>query len=335
MTITISSNNWEDFWQEEQQKLNNTSCLNNHEHILSFSNQLGKGYQQQFFLHSGLSIYIHKLELIDNIVESIHSQKFLPEFAFHLNGKRKLVDGSYHQAGENFFAIGPCLSGTQEWSANTPTLKVDIHIEPNILGSYLCDYHQKIPSELNQLLQGTDEKFYFHSGKTTAQMQLCLHQILNCPYQGIIQRIYLESKALELISIRLQEVLSEHESRCSTSKVIGANDIERIHHAREILRCNFENPPSLPELARKVGLNQRQLKQGFRACFDTTAFGYLHDYRMEQARLLLTETQMGVTQVAYGVGYASLPSFSAAFRKKFGICPRTYATTKEKKVLLE
>ena len=130
-------------------------------------------------------------------------------------------------------------------------------------------------------------------------MQVCLHQILNCPYQGATKIIYLESKALELIAMRLQEVFSEDESQHSVSKVIRANDIERIYHAKEILRCNFENPPSLPELARKVGLNQRKLKQGFRACFGTTAFGYLHDYRMEQARLLLTDTQMGVTQVAY------------------------------------
>ena len=329
MAINVSSHNWQEFWQEEKQQ-----CLNNHERIWSFSNNLGKGYQKQIFLRSGISIYIHELEFVDNIVETISSQKFLPEFAFHLQGKRQLVNGNYHQDGDNFFAIGPCLSGTQEWSANSPILKVDIHIEPNFLRSYLSDYNQKTPSQLNQLLEGKDEKFYFHSGKTTPQMQLCLHQILNCPYQGATRQIYLEAKALELIAMRLQEVLSEDNSQHCSSQVIRANDVERIHQAKEILRAQFENPPSLPELARQVGLNQRKLKQGFRACFGTTAFGYLHDYRMEQARLLLTDTQMGVTQVAYGVGYASLPSFSAAFRKKFGITPRN-ATAKKKKVLLE
>jgi len=328
MTITVSSKDWKEFWQEGKQKY-----LNNHERIWSFSNNLGKGYQKQIILRSGISIYIHELEFVDNIIETISSQKFLPEFAFHLQGKRQLVDGNYHQNGDNFFAIGPCLSGTQEWSANYPILKVDIHIEPSILGSYLSDYNQKTPSELNQLLEGKDEKFYFHPGKTTPQMQVCLHQILNCPYQGATRKIYLEAKALELIAMRLQEVLSEDNSQYCLSQVIRENDIERIHHAKEILRTHYENPPSLPELARQVGLNQRKLKQGFRACFGTTAFGYLHDYRMEQARLLLIDTQMNVTQVAHSVGYASLPSFSTAFRKKFGICPRTYG--KEKKVPLE
>ena len=329
MTITVSSNDWKELWQEEKQQ-----SFNKHERILSFSNKLGKGYHKQFFLRSGISIYIHELEFVDNIIEKISSEKLLPEFAFHLQGKRQLLDGNYHQAGDNFFAIGPCLSGTQEWSANSPILKIDIHIEPSILGSYLSDYNQKTPSQLNQLLEGKDEKFYFNPGKTTPQMQVCLHQILNCPYQGATQKIYLEAKALELIAMRLEEVISEDNSQYDSSQLIRANDVERIYQAKEILRCNYENPPSLPELARQVGLNQRKLKQGFRACFGTTAFGYLHDYRMEQARLLLTDTQMGVTQVAHSVGYASLPSFSAAFRKKFGICPR-YITPKDKKVPLE
>jgi AraC-like DNA-binding protein len=33
---------------------------------------------------------------------------------------------------------------------------------------------------------------------------------------------------------------------------------------------------------------------------------------------------MSVTEVAYAVGYASLPSFSKAFRRKFGDSPIAY-----------
>ena len=71
---------------------------------------------------------------------------------------------------------------------------------------------------MNQLLEGKDEIFYFNSGKTTPKMQVCLHQILNCPYQGATRQIYLEAKALELIAMRLQEVLYENNSQhCSSS----------------------------------------------------------------------------------------------------------------------
>lgn len=85
------------------------------------------------------------------------------------------------------------------------------------------------------------------------------------------------------------------------------------------------NPPSLMSLARQVGLNDRKLKQGFRQVFGTTAFGYLHNHRMEQARSLLLENQLSVTAVAHSVGYTNLCAFSTAFRKKFGVSPRALA----------
>jgi AraC family transcriptional regulator, transcriptional activator of the genes for pyochelin and ferripyochelin receptors len=80
----------------------------------------------------------------------------------------------------------------------------------------------------------------------------------------------------------------------------------------------------LIKLARQVGLNDYKLKRGFRQLFGTTVFGYLHAERMEKARTLLMNRQMKVTEVSHTVGYASLPSFSLAFRKRFGVSPRSY-----------
>ena len=62
MTISVSSHNWQEFWQEEKPQ-----CLNKQERIWSFYNHLGTGYRRQIFLRSGISIYIHELKFIDNI----------------------------------------------------------------------------------------------------------------------------------------------------------------------------------------------------------------------------------------------------------------------------
>lgn len=65
--------------------------------------------------------------------------------------------------------------------------------------------------------------------------------------------------------------------------------VERIHYTKDILIRNSNNPPSLLALARQVGLNDCTLKKGFRQVFGTSAFGYLHDYRMQQVQQLLLE----------------------------------------------
>nr|WP_250123336.1 AraC family transcriptional regulator [Chroococcidiopsis sp. CCMEE 29] len=107
--------------------------------------------------------------------------------------------------------------------------------------------------------------------------------------------------------------------------------VERIHYTKDILIRNSNNPPSLLALARQVGLNDCTLKKGFRQVFGTSAFGYLHDYRMQQVQQLLLERKMKVEEVAHAVGYASRSSFIAAFNKKFGVSPSAYLVRKNSK----
>lgn len=152
-------------------------------------------------------------------------------------------------------------------------------------------------------------------------MQRALQDILCCPFEGLEKRILLESRALELMA-RVFAQVKQTDQASNGWVAFKSDDIDRIHHAREILMQRLSDPPSLLDLARQVGLNDRKLKQGFRVCFGTTAFGYLHDRRMEQARSLLVETDLSVTEVAHRVGYGNLSAFSKAFHKQFGIKPK-------------
>ena len=102
---------------------------------------------------------------------------------------------------------------------------------------------------------------------------------------------------------------------------LRSDDVDRIQHAKDILLSDLENPPSLLKLAQQVGLNDYKLKQSFKQVFGTTVFGYLHDYRMQQAYQLLEVGELNITEVSLKVGYSSLSSFNRAFKKKFGINP--------------
>ncbi|MGQ9872393.1 helix-turn-helix transcriptional regulator [Leptodesmis sp.] len=99
------------------------------------------------------------------------------------------------------------------------------------------------------------------------------------------------------------------------------SDLERLYQAQAILRQDLENPPSLLELAKQVGLNDYKLKSGFRQIFGTIVFGYLHQRWMQIAYELLISSDLKVTEVASQVGYTSLSAFSTAFKKFFGISP--------------
>jgi AraC-like DNA-binding protein len=152
---------------------------------------------------------------------------------------------------------------------------------------------------------------------------------MQCPYQGIAKRFYLESKALELMAMLVVEETEIWEGR-NESYPLKPDVVERVHRAREILLRRLDNPPSLIELAQQVGLNSRALKEGFRTCFGKPAFAYLHHHRLEQARQLLETKEMKVAEVAAVVGFNNQGYFAEAFRKKFGFNPKTYQMQQKK-----
>ncbi|MEL6441579.1 MAG: AraC family transcriptional regulator [Cyanobacteria bacterium J06621_8] len=80
----------------------------------------------------------------------------------------------------------------------------------------------------------------------------------------------------------------------------------------------------LPNCRARWGLNDCTLKRGFREVFGTTAFGYLHEYRLEQARLLLLENCLNVAEIANQVGFTSYRSLSRGFRKKYDVTLKQY-----------
>ncbi|MGI0485833.1 helix-turn-helix transcriptional regulator [Pantanalinema rosaneae CENA516] len=167
------------------------------------------------------------------------------------------------------------------------------------------------------------------TGKTTSAMQIILNQILNCPYQGKPRQLYLESKALELIVLRFEQIAQLSQSLLP-ARALSSEDIEKIHQARAILRHQLNQPPSLMALARQVGLNDCTLKRGFRKVFGMTAFECLYHDRMHQAQQLLETGEMTVNQVAAAVGYTSRSSFYTAFRKQFGVGPNQYVMQRRK-----
>ncbi|MEH2447345.1 MAG: AraC family transcriptional regulator [Nostoc sp.] len=184
-------------------------------------------------------------------------------------------------------------------------------------------YGEQLPPDLEKAIAGVPECFNLRPNLITPAKQVALQQILHCPYQGLTRKMYLESKVLELISLNLADQVA-----APTEKLLRLQEIDRIHHARDILLRNIGNPPSLIDLARQVGINEYTLKRGFRQIFGTTVFGYLHDYRMEQARQLLLSGQMKIEQVPQIVGYVNRSRFASAFRKKYGINPKAYQTQK-------
>ena len=153
---------------------------------------------------------------------------------------------------------------------------------------------------------------------TTALMRAVLYQILHCPYFGKAKHIYLESKAMELLSHKLAQL---HPSFIRPGNELKHSDYDRIIHAAEVLVNNLGNPPDTTELARSVGLSRAKLHRCFRRVYGVSPFEYLRNHRLQTAMLLLQRGEINVTEAASSVGYANLSYFAKAFKSMFGVTP--------------
>ncbi len=147
----------------------------------------------------------------------------------------------------------------------------------------------------------------------------CIDSVLNCPYADSLKRMYLLSKSIEMLVMQAEsfdKVLSKKATVLKTDY-----DKERISFARNYLLKHLACPPSLTELAKLAGMNEYKLKKGFKEMFGMPAFQYVADVRLGLAKEDILAGRKSATEIAFELGYSSLPHFSSAFKKKFGVSP--------------
>lgn len=157
----------------------------------------------------------------------------------------------------------------------------------------------------------------------TPEMHQMLNQMFNCPHQGLVRRIFLESKAMELVAALLVQVF-ETPGTGKYPRPLTPLEREKIRQARDILVSRRQFPPSLPVLAGMVDMSHARLTRGFKKEFGCTVFEYLRRERLAYSRTLLQENKMSVTQVAFSAGFSSSSHFAAAFSKAFGVTPSAF-----------
>ena len=301
--------------------------------IWSFPARLGQGQVRFIELREGLELEIFDCTLDQRLmIDHLDSPASL-NFHFHLFGQHEDLETT---VGNKEYALyGSGLSPKHRNDAlEQRALEIAIHLEPQMLSSFIGQ-EDGLPVGLRHLVRPVEQERYTRVGIVTPAMETALWQMLHCPYRGWLKRIFLESRVLELVALVLEQELAIQASNGVVGREIDRpplplkpGTLERIYQAQTLLHQTLHQPPSLPDLAKQVRLNEFTLKQGFRQVFGTTVFDYLHEYRLEQARRLLELGDRKVADVAETVGFASRSYFASAFKQKFGLNPKAYQQQK-------
>lgn len=101
----------------------------------------------------------------------------------------------------------------------------------------------------------------------------------------------------------------------------NSNEREKVLEAHAIILKRLDNPITIRELARQVGMNECYLKKGFKAMYGKTIHELQQFERIEMAKSLIKLNQYSITEVAYKMGFGSASHFSTSFKRIAGMKP--------------
>lgn len=183
------------------------------------------------------------------------------------------------------------------------------------------DYLPEFPHVAQQLIAG---KALFHASpdlRFSDRITNILSHLWESPKQVQLQKLYFESVVNELFCLQWESML--HVPKTNTGIRLRPSDIEKLHDAAGILARSYQEPPSLEKLANEAQLNEYKLKAGFKQLYGTSILNYALNIRLEQAQIMIKETEKTISEIAYELGYAHPQHFQRAFKKKFGCTPNS------------
>lgn len=90
------------------------------------------------------------------------------------------------------------------------------------------------------------------------------------------------------------------------------------------IELNYKNHITLEDVAKQLNITSNYLSQIFPKYSGCSFIEYLNSYRVEQAKNLIINTDLSLTEIALNTGFGSLCSFSRAFNKYEGYSAREF-----------
>jgi AraC family carnitine catabolism transcriptional activator len=113
---------------------------------------------------------------------------------------------------------------------------------------------------------------------------------------------------------------SDHQ-RTEVVARFGVHD-RKLVQAIQGMQMHLEELLAIDDLAGRIGITRRQLERLFAAHLQTSPAAFYLSLRLDRARQLLEQSDMGIMAIAVACGFSSASHFGRAYRKHFGLRPK-------------
>lgn len=201
-------------------------------------------------------------------------------------------------------------------NSNKLTAKaIVVYFSKDIFGSAF--YELKEAKKINTLFENA-KKGIVISGKTNKLIAKKLEQlVLKKDFEviiGLLEILSLLSASADLDCINI-------ETYSSTNDTFKK---DRLTDVYQYVKENYKKEISLDEVAQIANLTPTSFCRMFKSKTKKNFIEYLHEIRISNACKHLIESDMSISEIAYGCGYKTVSNFNKLFKKIMGTTPKEY-----------
>lgn len=147
-------------------------------------------------------------------------------------------------------------------------------------------------------------------------------------FKGYLERLFAENNLLGIHQLML-EVVQRFASEISV-ETRGMEQKRVIRNVMELVEKRYAEELTLPSIAKEVHLSPSYLSYLFKKETGNSLIKYITSVRLREAKRLLRESNIKISEVAKKVGYQNYSYFNISFKNNLGISPVQYRERGEK-----
>lgn len=173
-----------------------------------------------------------------------------------------------------------------------------------------------------ELRQFTTSHLSHAAWRASPRLLALAEQILNPPdVCSFLKEMYVESRSIEMVAEAVTTLRGD--PMAPIAEGLATREAHKARAARDYIEANLGKALCLTEIAREIGVSPTSLQRRFKAAYGTTVVDFLRARKLELARDALERDGVSIGEAAYLAGYSNPANFTTAFRRAFGMPPRT------------
>jgi AraC family transcriptional regulator len=237
------------------------------------------------------------------------------------------VGSGYHAVSDDCYLI---LNHGRRYAieieSKMPVESFCVFFAPHFAADALCNSRASDRALLDSDWQSSVNSEFFE--------KTYLHDRVVTPVLRNLKRLHRHCEPLELeeqmhrLVAALVKVHGEtvrEADRLPNTRAATRNELyRRAARARDFTEAMFAEPITLKEIAAAAALSPNHLLRVFAQVYGQTPHQFLTARRIAEAKRLLANTEMSVTEICFAIGFQSLGSFSSLFQRRVGMSPALF-----------